>query len=141
MMDGATTSHSLWLRGTPLGRASVPEVQQIVNTSLAVTAASRSAWASRCVSAGVMAAAQSRDRSMQPDAGSSPQARMLRRCGACACICANMAAAACPPSGFPMRANVTTAAAWVCARMWSSSFSRYCTGTGVTTMPSRAHDR
>ena len=27
----------LWLRGTPLGSATVPEVQQIVNTSFAET--------------------------------------------------------------------------------------------------------
>ena len=29
--------HSLWLRGTPLGCASVPEVQQMVSTSCALT--------------------------------------------------------------------------------------------------------
>lgn len=41
----------------------------------------------------------------------------------------------------PTRAAVTTARAPVSPRMWSSSCSRYCTGTGETMSPSRRQAR
>ena len=51
MMFSGIASHSLWLRGTPLGTPSVPEVQQMVNTSLAPVGCSRSCCAIRSPSA------------------------------------------------------------------------------------------
>ena len=156
MMLGAMTSHSLWLRGTPLGAASVPEVQQMLKTSLAVTGAVRSAWRMRwrwgSGKAGGIVPSVLPPPSVDwerleagtrttPAGTCSPQASTVFSAGCFSRSVQYMSAAACAWPGLPIRENVTAAAASVSDRMCSSSCSRYCTGTGVTTMPSRAQAR
>ena len=87
--DWPMISHSLWLRGTPLACASVPEVQQMVSTSWAVRPmccmCARSAAASH-----TGAAARAARRSWQPGGKSSPYDQMactLLNCAACCAHC------------------------------------------------------
>ncbi len=138
MMDGATISHSLWLRGTPLGAASVPEVQHSVAMSLAVTWAARAACSAACTSlAPAREAASTSFNENAPAGTSSPKHSTCSSDGCAAASCSHIAAAAC----LTTRVAVTTARACVSARMWRSSNSRYCTGTGDTTNPSRRQAR
>ena len=130
MMEGATTSHSLWLRGTPLGWASVPDVQQMVKTSFAVTCAADAARFKTSLSVLLISPC---GRSSQTMTSFKAACSVWRR--------VNMFPAKWGASILPMRAKVIAATAAVVCSTWPSSCSRYCTGTGETIMPSRAQLR
>ena len=104
--------HSLWLRGTPLGSASVPEVQQMVTMSSAQMFAARAAARPASISASSSLAARA-SRSMLPSGASPPTTRTMFRAAAPVWTASIISAWAC----LPMRAAVTTALASVLRRI------------------------
>ncbi|MND71171.1 hypothetical protein D3C80_626930 [compost metagenome] len=102
--------HSLWLRGTPLGWASVPEVQQMVTMSSAQMSAALAAARPASISASPSAAARA-SRSTVPAGASPPTTRTVFKLGAPAWTDSIISAWAC----LPMRAAVTMTLASVLA--------------------------
>ncbi len=135
-----TISHSLWLRGTPFGCASVPEVQQTVSTSCAVSPIAPACARSASASSGTAASSSGRSGSTpsgQPDADGSPSEDTGGVPGCAAASAAHIRAC----SKRPTFSVVTTRRAPVRDSTCSSSCARYCTGTGDTTMPVAAQAR